>query len=161
MIAKNRSRSCVIGFDASLSRRNCRPDKQNGPGRFPGPYKIRFTLIAIEQYSTNATFAAQVSERQAGESNWLEREATRSSATRATIESRANCRSKTKSLPQATSASMGSGGADYLEAQAHWPCGHARELNGKMPARTQRSVGSWRRSTERRQPTNDGSGDAP
>ena len=36
---------------------------------------------------TRATFAAQVSERQAGESNWLEREATRSSATRAAIES--------------------------------------------------------------------------
>lgn len=52
----------------------------------PAHTKIRFTLIAIEQYSTNATFTAQVSERQAGESNWLEREATRSSATRATIE---------------------------------------------------------------------------
>ena len=43
-------------------------------------------------------------------------------------------------LPQATSASMGSGEADCLEAQAHWPCGHARGPNGKMPARTQRSV---------------------
>lgn len=164
MIAKNRPRGCATGFDTSLSRRNCRPGKQNGPGRFPGPYKIRFTLIAIERYSTNATFAAQVSERQAGESNWLEREATRSSATRATIESQVGrqiAAAKQKSLPQATSASMGSGGADCLEAQAHWPCGHARGLNGKMPARTQRSVGSWRRSAERRQPTNDGSGDAP
>ena len=133
MIAKNRPRGCATGFDASLSRRNCRPGKQNGSGRFPGPYKIRFTLIAIERYSTNVTFAAQVSERQAGESNWLEREATRSSATRATIESRTRiAAAKQKSLPQATSASMGSGGADCLEAQAHWPCGHARGLNGKM-----------------------------
>ena len=46
MIAKNRPRGCATGFDASLSRRNCRPGKQNGPGRFPGPCKIRFTLIA-------------------------------------------------------------------------------------------------------------------
>ena len=85
----------------------------------------------------------KVSERQAGESNWLEREATRSSATRATIESHTRiAAAKQKSLPQATSASMDSGGADCLEAQAHWPCGHARGLNGKMPARTQRSVGS-------------------
>jgi len=64
MIAKNRPHGCATGFDASLSRRNCRPGKQNGSGRFPGPYKTRFTLIAIEQYSTNATFAAQVSERE-------------------------------------------------------------------------------------------------
>ena len=58
---------------------------------------------------------------------------TRSSATRATIEGRARiAAAKQKSLPQATSASMGSDGADCLEAQAHWPCGHARGLNGKM-----------------------------
>ena len=80
-----------------------------------------------------------------------EGEATRSSGTRATIEGRARiAAAKQNSLPQATSASMGSGGADCLEAQAHWPCGHARGLNGKMPVRTQRSVGSWRRSAERR-----------
>ena len=101
--------------------------------KIPWPIQNPFHADRDQAVLDNATFAAQVSERQAGESNWFEREATHSGATRATIESRARiAAAKQKSLPQATSASMGSGGADCLEARAHWPCGHVRGLNGKM-----------------------------